>query len=128
MPSGRPTRIAIAGCGFWAQFQSAAWLELPGVRVAAVCDRDPQKAAALARRLGVTAVYDDPDAMLAAERPDVLDVITDPATHAELAHLAARHRVPVICQKPLATTLAEAEAMVGACAAAGVPLMVHENW
>ena len=42
--------------------------------------------------------------------------------------MAARHRVPAICQKPFAPTLADAKAMVKACADAGVPLMVHENF
>ena len=56
MPTACPTRIAIAGCGFWAQFQAAAWLELPGVRVATVCDRDAKKAEALARRVGAASV------------------------------------------------------------------------
>src|SRR5262249_43944589 len=40
----------------------------------------------------------------------------------------AAHRTPVICQKPMATSLADAEAMVAACRAAGVPFFVHENW
>ncbi len=42
--------------------------------------------------------------------------------------MAAAHRVPAICQKPFAPTLADAKAMVKACVEAGVPLMVHENF
>jgi predicted dehydrogenase len=128
MATDRPARIAIAGCGFWARFQAAAWTELSGVEIAAVCDRDRARAAALADRLGIAAVYDDPAAMLARERPDALDVITDPATHGDLVGLAAEQGVPVVCQKPLAMTLAQARGMIAACTAAGVPLLVHENW
>src|SRR3546814_17922291 len=66
--------------------------------------------------------------MRAAERLDFVDIATTPPSHRALVELAARHGVPVICQKPLAATLADAEAMVAACAAAGVAMMVHENF
>jgi predicted dehydrogenase len=62
------------------------------------------------------------------ERLDFVDLITDVGTHSTFVHLAAAHHLPVICQKPLAPTLAEAERMVAACQAAKVPLFVHENW
>jgi D-apiose dehydrogenase len=42
--------------------------------------------------------------------------------------LAARHGLPVICQKPLAPSLVEAEQMSAVCTAAGVRLFIHENW
>jgi predicted dehydrogenase len=78
--------------------------------------------------MDVAAVYDDVTALLEAERPDFVDIVAGPEAHASLVHLAARHRVPVICQKPLASSYFEAEGMVRVCAGAGVPLLVHENW
>ncbi|QEH35172.1 putative oxidoreductase YcjS [Aquisphaera giovannonii] len=116
------------GCGFWAPYQVAGWREVPGVEVAALCNRTRPRAEALAGRLGVPAVYDDAEAMIAGERPDVVDVVTDVGTHPRFVKLAASRGVPVICQKPLAPTLEEAEGMVAACREAGVPLFVHENW
>jgi predicted dehydrogenase len=59
---------------------------------------------------------------------DVADVITDVNTHESFVRLAAARGVPVICQKPMAPTLAVAEGMVAACRSAGVPYFVHENW
>jgi predicted dehydrogenase len=50
------------------------------------------------------------------------------ASHRLLVELAARHGVAAICQKPFALSMADARAMVEACEAAGVPLMVHENF
>jgi hypothetical protein len=116
------TRIAVIGCGFWARFQIAGWHELPGARVAALYNRTRPKAEALARAFDVppASVYDDAAEMIRRERPDVVDVITDVDTHSHFVRLAAGHRVPVICQKPMAPTLAEAEAMVAACREAGV--------
>ena len=59
---------------------------------------------------------------------DYLDIATTVASHRALVELAARHGVAVICQKPFAPNLADAKAMVAACAAANVALMVHENF
>ena len=121
-------RFAILGTGFWARYQLAAWRELPGVRCIALYNRTVSKAEALAREFGVPAVYGDPEELVRREKPDFLDVITDVGTHRRLVELAAAYNTPVICQKPMAPTLADARAMVSACHDAGVPLFIHENW
>ena len=121
-------RFAIVGTGFWARYQLAAWRELAGAECVALCNRHRQRAEELAREFGVPAVYDDPQEMLERERLDFLDIITDVVTHNSLVHLATAHRLPVISQKPMATTLAEATEMVRVCQAARVPFFVHENW
>jgi predicted dehydrogenase len=121
-------RLAIMGCGFWSRFQLAAWQELAGVQVVALYNRTRAKAEALAAHFGIPAVYDDAEELLRKEHPDAVDIITDPSTHAQFVELAARSGIAAICQKPLAPTLGEAERMVALCAAAGVPLIVHENW
>ncbi len=121
-------RLAIFGCGFWARFQIAAWLELPGVQIVALYNRTRARAEELANLFAIPAVYDDPEELLRIEQIDAIDVITGVETHAQFVSLAARHGIPVICQKPMATTFAEAEQMVQQCAAAGTPLFIHENW
>ena len=120
-------RGALIGCGFFATNHMRAWAELPGAEIVAVCDRDPDKAAAFARDFGARA-FTDAAAMLAEVRPDFTDIATTSATHRPLVELAARHSGGVICQKPLADTLEDARAMVAACAAADIPLLVHENF
>ena len=122
-------RFAIFGAGFWAHFQLAAWGELAdGPRCVAIYNRTRARAEALAREFGVPAAYDDPEALLDRERPDFVDIITDPGTHGRFVRLAAARGLPAICQKPLAPSLAEAAALVAACREAGTPLFVHENW
>lgn len=121
-------RFASFGAGFWAGYQLAAWGEVGGAECAAVCDPDRPRAEALAARFGVPAVYTDPAEVFRRERLDFADVVSPPDTHAALIRLAAAHRVPVLCQKPLAPTLAEARAVAAECQSAGVPLFVHENW
>jgi predicted dehydrogenase len=123
-----PLRFAVAGAGFWAHYQMAAWQEVPGVRCVAVCDRDRTKAEKLAASRGVPKAYADAAEMLERERPDFMDIVSDVDSHAPLVRLAAERRVAVICQKPMARTLEECEQLVGACRKAGVPFAVHENW
>ena len=121
-------RFAIFGAGFWAQYQLAAWRELKGAECVAIYNRTRSKADALARQFNVPRTYDDPEELLRREKLDFIDVITDVDSHSRFVHLAAKHKVPVICQKPLAPNLPEAERMASACREAGVPLLVHENW
>jgi predicted dehydrogenase len=121
-------RFAIVGTGFWSRFQLAGWRELEGVECVALCDRTRSKAEGLAREFGVPAVYDDLEDLLDRERLDFLDIITDVDTHGRFVRMAAERRLPVICQKPMAPSYAEAESLVAACREAGVPFLVHENW
>jgi len=121
-------RFAILGAGFWANYQLPAWQEIPGAVCVAIYNRTLAKAEKLAERFGVTAVYDDPTKLIANEQLDFIDIITDVDTHSQFVHLALKHKLPVICQKPMAPSLEEAEKMVEASRRARVPFFVHENW
>ena len=120
-------RGALIGCGFFARNHMLAWGEVEGARIVAVCDTDAAKAQAFAAEFGAKA-YTDAGAMLATETPDFTDIATTVASHRALVTLAARHSRAVICQKPFAETLQDGLAMAEACASAGVPLLVHENF
>ncbi len=78
---------------------------------------------ALAERLGVTRYFDTYRELL-DWRPDGVVVCSENSRHRELTELAAAAGAHVLCEKPMATTVADGEAMVAACAAAGVHLMV----
>ncbi len=121
-------RGALIGCGFFAVNHLHAWRDLDGVEIVALCDRDPARLADLGDRFAIARRHTDAARLFAAERLDFVDIATTVASHRPLVELAAQHRLPVICQKPFAASLADAEAMVAACAAAGVALMVHENF
>jgi predicted dehydrogenase len=121
-------RFAIFGTGYWSRFQLAGWRELEGVECVALYNRTRAKAEALAQAFDVPAVYDDAEELLRREPLDFIDIITNVETHSQFVHLAAAHELPVICQKPMATSLEEAEHMVRVCREAGVPFFVHENW
>ena len=120
-------RVALIGCGFFARNHMLAWRDLASAEVVAVCDLDPEKAEGFAAEFGARP-FTDAAAMLAEVRPDLADVATTVGSHRPLVELAARHAGAVICQKPFAATLEDGRAMVAACASAGVPLFVHENF
>ena len=120
-------RFVLFGAGFWARYQLAAWGEISGARCVAVVDPDIGKAQSLAATVGATA-FSDAVAALAETHPDFADIVTPVETHVSLARLCLERSIPVICQKPLAPTLADAEALVREFTAANVPLLVHENW
>jgi len=121
-------RFGVMGCGFWAPYQIAGWMEVGGVELVAVYNRTRSKAEAVAQRFGLPAVYDDVQAMLDSQKLDFVDIITDVDTHARFTLMAAERDIPVICQKPMAPDLATAEKMVATCRERGVPFMIHENW
>jgi predicted dehydrogenase len=121
-------RFAIFGTGFWANFQLAGWMELEGLECVAVYNRTRSKAEALAQKFGIPKVYDMPEKLLDNEELDFVDIITDVGTHANLVLMAAEYGLNVVCQKPLAHSLAEAHSMVDGCSQAGVQLLINENW
>ena len=121
-------RFAVFGAGFWTRFQLSGWQQIPGARCVAIYNRTRSKAEEYARRFQITAVYDDLELLLRDEKLDFVDIVTAPDTHEELALLALRHNLPVICQKPLAPTFAAAARMHQAFAGRGIPLLVNENW
>ncbi len=125
---GKGLRGAVIGCGFFAANHLHAWRQMEEVDLVAVCDLDVDKAKAAAATFGVPASYGDAAAMLAAEKPDFVDIVTTMPTHRALVELVAAHGIPMIVQKPFAPAIADCRAMVNAAAAAAVPLMVHENF
>ena len=121
-------RFAIFGAGFWARVQLAAWREIGGVECVAIYNRTREKAEQFARDLEVPAVYDNAEKLLREIKPDFADNITEVGGHKSLSLLCARHRIPCICQKPMAATLRDARQMVAAFQRAKTPFFVHENW
>lgn len=121
-------RGAVIGCGFFAINHLHGWRDAQGAEIVAICDRSPERLKTLGDQFGIAARYQDAAEMLAKEKLDFVDIATTAPAHRMLAELATSHNCAVICQKPFAPTLDDAKAIVAACAKAGVPLMVHENF
>ena len=121
-------RVAIAGAGYFTQFQLDGWRRMPGIELAAICNRDQSKARALAERFGIPRVYGDVTEMIERERPGLLDIVTPPVTHREYVGAAAQRGIAVICQKPFGRAYVEAVQIEAIARAAGITLAVHENF
>lgn len=116
------------GAGYFSAYHYEAWKRIPQVEISAIADLDIQKAERMAARFAISRVYSDYEEMLAKEQPDFVDIITPPPTHLDICGAAAARGVNIICQKPLAPTLAEAKELVETMERSGVRFLVHENW
>jgi perosamine synthetase len=103
-------RIGIVGCGQMGRWHLDAYQRNPRVEVVAFADAHLAHADAFAREAGGRA-YESHIAMLAGERLDGISICTVPVTHRAIAADALRAGVHVLCEKPLATSREDAEAM-----------------
>ena len=125
--SDDPIRVALVGCGnIGVKGHIPAYTDLPQASLTAVCDADADLAQAAADLTGA-AVHTDFDEMLADGTIDTVDICTPPWTHADLAIKAAASGKHVLCEKPIAPTLEEADAMIAAATANDVKLMVGQT-
>lgn len=130
-------KIGIAGIGFMGMVHYLSYARLRGVRVAAVCDRSPQKLAGDWRsiqgnfgprgeRMDLTGVatYEDIDELIADETLDAVDLTLPPALHAEAACRALAAGKHVFCEKPMSLNLAYCQKMSRTAERAGKRLLV----
>ena len=121
-------RGVAVGAGYFSQFHYDAWTRTAGARLVALCNRDRARAGAVAQRFGGPKNYDDLVAMLDAEKPHFIDIVTPPDTHLAFTRLAAERGVHVLCQKALAPSVREAALIVEEATRAGIRFMVHDNF
>ncbi|GGI43701.1 putative dehydrogenase [Agromyces flavus] len=114
-----PLRAAIIGTGAIANAHAKAIAATPNAELVAVVDRDDDAAGRFAELWGGPAgpaVVSSLDALLATRAADVLHICTPPGVHAEQAIAALDAGVHVICEKPVARSLGELDAMTEAAA------------
>jgi predicted dehydrogenase len=113
----RPVGWGIVGCGWVARDHLLPGLRAtPGARLVGACDRDAVAAARLAAGSEDVLATADLDALLARPGLDAVYVATPNSAHRSVVAAAAARGVPVLCEKPLAADVADAEAIVAACA------------
>lgn len=120
-------RVLVVGAGYFARFHLDGWREA-GATVVGLCDQDAPRAQALAADFGVPAIGTDAGALMDRLQPDLVDVVLPPAAQPPVVRQALARGRLTVCQKPFGQDLAAAQAMTDAAAAAGVPLVVHENF
>lgn len=121
--------FAIVGLGKFAQEQMMpAFKNCKHARITALVSGSPDKARRLAAEYGVDAksiyTYENFDAIRDNPAVDVVYIVLPPGLHAEYTVRAARAGKHVLCEKPMAGTVAECQQMLEACRKAGKKLMI----
>jgi len=119
----RPVRLALAGCGRISANHLSAIDAVDGLELVAVTDTVRERAAAVATARGIPA-FPSIDAMLAGSDCDAVILCTPSGLHPKQGIAVAQAGRHVISEKPMATRLDEADALVQACDQAGVHLFV----
>lgn len=118
-----PVGIGLVGAGAYGEFCLAAFAGVPEVKIAAVCDTDVGRAERFAVQYSARA-YSDLAALLEDEAVEIIALNTPPFLHAEQGIAALRAGKHLFCEKPLALTLEDGEAMIDAARKSGCLLTV----
>ena len=137
MPAARATgiRVGLIGAGWMGRCHALAYRAVTGVFdggavpvLAVVSDIDGAAAQAAAARFGFERWTDDWRTVVDDDRIDVVSIATPNAAHKEIAVAAAARGKHVYCEKPMALTLDDAEAMAAAAQQGGVRTLVGYNY
>ena len=129
-----PLRVLVAGCGNMGASHARSYHKMPDFEIVGLVSRGPASRGALSRELGGLPEFSDYFHALAATRPDAVSINTYPETHGPYARVALEAGCHVFCEKPLATSVGEAQALVdlargrGLALVAGYILRVHPAW
>ena len=136
MANNKTLRIGLIGTGFMARAHTNAYKRVgdffpdlewrPGLK--AVCARTPEKVRAFAEQWGYESIETDWRTLVSREDIDAIDICAPNNTHAEIALAVAAAGKTVLCEKPLARTVAEGQPMVDAVEDAGVKNTVWYNY
>ncbi|MDB2421857.1 Gfo/Idh/MocA family oxidoreductase [Paracoccaceae bacterium] len=121
-------KVALIGCGFFAQNQLNAWRDISEVDIVALCDVNTVSMLKTGQVFGINRLYSDAEHLFSDGGFDFVDIATTVPSHRPLVEMAAKSGVDVICQKPFAENMDDARAMVSAVQSSGKTLMVHENF
>jgi len=115
-------KVGVIGCGGIGGVHLSQYAKVEGLTLTAVCDSDPAKARKAGETYGVP-FYTSHQEMLGKEALDAVDICTPPAFHYQAAIDAIATGCAVLCEKPMAVSVEEAQGMVEAAAKKGVFLM-----
>ena len=118
-----PLGAAVIGLGMMGEGHARVWSELPDTRLVAVYDLLPERTRDLAEGWGCAAAA-SVEELVARDDVALVSVCTDDHRHAEPCLATAAAGKHLLLEKPLATTLADCDAIIAGCRAAGVKLMV----
>ncbi len=121
----RKVRVAIIGAGTVARDnQLPAYAKCQDAEVAAVCDMDHARASALAKQFDIPRIYTDMQELLADKEIDAVSICTGNSTHESIVTACARAGKHILCEKPMAVSVEQAQRMQDEVEKAGVIFMM----
>lgn len=127
-------KVLVAGCGHMGTSHARAYHNMDAFEIVGLVSRSPQSRNRLSEELGGYATFSDFETALEETRPDVVSINTYPDTHARYARLSLEAGAHLFVEKPLATTVEEAQQIADLAAARnrklviGYILRVHPSW
>ena len=106
-------RLGVIGCGGFGLYALQQFAQVPGVKLTGMAGTHREAARAAARRFGIPDIQ-DVDALLARDDVDMVYIATPPFLHFPQALAALEAGKHVICEKPLAMTVGEADTLIAA--------------
>jgi len=131
---GNKIKVIVAGCGNMGSSHARAYHKLEGFDLVGLVDKFPKNREALSEELGGIAQFDDFDTAIAVVNPDAVCIATYPDSHAELAIKSLQAGAHVFVEKPIATTVENAENIIKIASSkkrklvVGYILRVHPSW
>jgi predicted dehydrogenase len=126
MADANPIRVGFIGTG-WAERVQIPLFRLGGLTIQAICSGNPEKARQAAQKHQIPQVFETWQALVAADTVDLVSIVTPPPLHRSIALAALQAGKHVICQKPTALNVEEAEAMLAAAQAAPNQLAIIDH-
>ena len=124
----RPVGVAVIGCGYWGVNYVRVFNELPNARVVAICDARSDRLQKIGKRFSNIALVTDLDELLARSDVDAIAICTGAATHFAITSRCLAAGKHILVEKPMATSVADAEALVAQADAQGLTLMVGHTF
>jgi len=121
-------KVGVIGLGFTGSVHMPGWVASPHVEVVAGADLDQATAAQWSKKWDVPKIVSDPDALINDPDIDIIDVCTPNNYHTPLTIAALEAGKHVLCEKPLAPTPQEIEAMIAARDKSGKLLMTAQHF
>jgi predicted dehydrogenase len=120
-------RVGIVGCGTVSHAHLHAYRSVFATDVVAVTDIQEDRLKKISQEYRIPALYRDYKKMLDKEELDIVSVCTLADSHCEIAVAAAQRGMHILCEKPMALDLAEADMMIDTCEKSGVKLAVDHH-
>jgi predicted dehydrogenase len=127
MSLSKTYRVGLVGCGGMGRAHLNTLKQMPEFEISAICDISPEALKKTGEEYKIQAHYQDFEEMYDEIHPDIVVVATQTRGHLEPTVAALSRGISVLCEKPIAIDLVEADQMVAAAARSGAKLAINQQ-